>query len=167
MRCEVCGAEIRGEPYYRVIEGGRMTVCGRCAKFGTTDWDPSRPQIRRTSSIPAPRRPRNELEAAEVMELVDDYGLKIKKARQKKGLSVEDFARMINEKESVVKNLEREEFTPDSKLVRKIRNTLQVDVLEAPETGTRTQATSKPSSGRTLGDLLKVTEKPEDDEEGS
>jgi putative transcription factor len=166
MRCEVCGAEIRGEPYYRIIEGGRMTVCGRCARFGTTDWDPSRPQVRRTSVRPAPRRPRNELEAAEVMELVADYGIIIKKARQKKGLSVEDFARMINEKESVVKNLEREEFTPDPKLVRKIRNTLHIELFEAPETGTRTQVTSRPTSRRTLGDLLKETEKTEDDEEG-
>lgn len=166
MRCEVCGAEIRGEPYYRIIEGGRMTVCGRCARFGTTDWDPSRPQVRRTTARPAPRRPRNELEAAEVMELVEDYGIKIKKARQKKGLSVEDFARMINEKESVVKNLEREEFTPDSKLVRKIKNTLQVDLLEAPEAVTRTQVASRPTSGRTFGDLLKATDKSEDDDEG-
>ena len=166
MRCEVCGAEIRGEPYYRIIEGGRMTVCGRCARFGTTDWDPSRPQVRRTSVRPAPRRPRNELEAAEVMELVADYGIMIKKARQKKGLSVEDFARMINEKESVVKNLEREEFTPDPKLVRKIRNTLHVELFEAPEMGTRTQVTSRPTSGRTLGDLLKEAEKTRDDEEG-
>ncbi|MBL7167808.1 TIGR00270 family protein [Candidatus Bathyarchaeota archaeon] len=165
MLCEVCGAEIRGEPYYRIIERGRMTVCGRCAKFGTTDWDPSRPQVRRTNSRPAPRRPRNEMEAAEVMELVNDYGIMIKKARQKKGLSVEDFARMISEKESVVKNLERGQFTPDSKLVRKIKNTLQVDVLEAPETGTRTQVTSRPTSGRTLGDLLKETEKSEEDDE--
>jgi putative transcription factor len=164
MRCEVCGAEIRGEPYYRIIERGRMTVCGRCARFGSTDWDPSRPQIQRSSSKPAPRRLRNELEAAEVMELVEDYGIKIKKARQKKGLSVEDFARMINEKESVVKNLEREEFSPDSKLVRKIRNTLQVNLLETPEMVTRTQVKSKPTSGRTLGDLLKVTEKSKEDE---
>lgn len=164
MRCEVCGAEIRGEPYYRIIEGGRMTVCGRCSKFGSTDWDPSRPQIQRTSSRPAPRRPRNELEAAEVMELVEDYGIKIKKARQKKGLSVEDFARMINEKESVVKNLERETFTPDSKLVRKIRNALQIDLLEAPEAVPRTQVASKPTSGRTLGDLLKVPKTEDDDE---
>jgi putative transcription factor len=100
------------------------------------------------------------------MELVNDYGIMIKKARQKKGLSVEDFARMISEKESVVKNLERGEFTPDSKLVRKIKNTLHIDVLEAPETGTRTRVTSRPASGRTLGDLLKETEKSEDDDEG-
>ena len=165
MRCEVCGIEIRGEPYYRIIEGGRMTVCGRCAKFGTTDWDPSRRQIRRTSARPSPRRPLNELEAAEVMELVADYGIMIKKARQKKGLSVEDFAHMINEKESVVKNLERGQFTPDSKLVRKIKNTLHIEVFEAPETVARTQVTSRPTSGRTLGDLLKETEKSEDDDD--
>ena len=40
MRCEVCGREILGQPYYKVIEGGKMTVCSRCAQFGARDWDP-------------------------------------------------------------------------------------------------------------------------------
>jgi len=67
MRCEVCGREIRGQPFRRIIEGARMTVCAQCARFGTADWTPSRPQPRR-------RRPRNEVEAAESLELVEGYG---------------------------------------------------------------------------------------------
>jgi len=66
----------------------------------------------------------------------------------------------------VVKNLERGEFTPDSKLVRKIKNTLIIDVIEAPATGPRTQVTQRPTCGMTLGDLLMETEKSEDDDEG-
>ncbi|UCD45137.1 MAG: TIGR00270 family protein [Candidatus Bathyarchaeota archaeon] len=164
MRCEVCGAEIRGDPYYRIIEGGRMTVCGRCAKFGSTDWDPNRvlPRVRRP---PAPRRPRNEVEAAESLEPVEDYGAKIRKARQRMKLTVEDFARMIREKESVVKNLEKEELTPDRKLATKIRNALNVDILEVGEQ-TAAPARARPTGARTFADLIKqATAKDEEEEE--
>ncbi len=163
MRCEVCGSEIRGQPYYRIIEGGRMTVCGRCARFGSADWDPNRVQMR-TRGRPPPRRPRSEVEAAETLELVEDYGEKIRKARQKRRLTVEDFARMISEKESVVKKLEREELNPDRKLVRKIRNALNVDILEVGEP-TRAPVSGRPATARTLGDIYKQSQKPEEKKE--
>ncbi|MCW3978350.1 MAG: multiprotein bridging factor aMBF1 [Candidatus Bathyarchaeota archaeon] len=163
MRCEVCGSEIREQPYYRIIEGGRMTVCGRCARFGSADWDPNRVQIR-TRSRPQPRRPRSEVEAAETLELVEDYGEKIRKARQKRRLSVEDFARMISEKESVVKKLEREELNPDRKLVRKIRNALNIDILEVGEP-TPAPVSGRPATARTLGDIYKQSQKPDEKKE--
>ena len=107
MRCEVCGEEIRGQPHRRIIEGGRLTVCGRCANFGSADWNPAMPR-QPPRGRPAPRRPRSEVEATETMELVEDYGAMIRRARQKKRMTVEDFARKIQEKESVVKKLEKE-----------------------------------------------------------
>ncbi len=166
MRCEVCGAEIKGQPYYRIIEGGRMTVCGRCAKYGSSDWDPSVTQVRQGNRPASPRRPRSEFEAAETQELVENYGEKIRKARQAKKLTVEDFARMIREKESVVKNLEREELNPDSKLVRKIRNALSIEILERGETASASmQVASKPAGGRTFGDLMKLTQKSDEEDE--
>lgn len=167
MRCEVCGTEIRGQPHYRIIEGGRMTVCGRCAKFGSADWDPTQVRARTRSSrrgIPAPRRPRSEVEAAEYLELVEDFGQKIKKARQKMGMTVEDFAKKIGEKESVIKKLEKEELSPDIKLVRKIRNALNIEILVegAPAS---VPVAARPSTGRTLGDIMKLSRKPEEKEE--
>ena len=163
MRCEVCGAEIREQPYHRIIEGGRLTVCGRCAKFGSGDWDPRRPQL--NQRLPsAPRRPRSDVEAAEVLEPVEDYGTKIRKERQKRKISVEDFSRMIREKESVVKKLEREELNPDRKLAKKIKNALNIDILEVGAS-TSVPARARPTSGRTLGDLLKLSSESDEDEE--
>lgn len=163
MLCEVCGAEIRGDPYYRIIEGGRMTVCGRCAKFGSSDWDPNRvqPRVRRP---PPPRRPRNEIEAVESLAPVEDYGAKIRKARQRMKLTVEDFARMIKEKESVIKNLEKEELNPNRKLATKIRNALNVDILEVGEP-TATPMRVRPRGARTFGDLIKEDTDTDEEEE--
>jgi putative transcription factor len=164
MRCEVCGAEIRGQPYYRIIEGGKMTVCGRCAKFGSASWDPTAISLpMRQRRPPAPRRPRSDVEAAETLELVEDYGAKIRRARQKMRMTVEDFARKIGEKESVVKKLEKEELNPDRKLVRKIRNALGVDILEVQEP-TAAPAASRPTTGRTLGDIWRANRPKSEDE---
>ena len=157
MRCEVCGREIFGSPNYRVIEGGKLTVCGQCAQFGQQEWDPTRPQARKTPTrrrSAQPRR-RSDIDTAESMDLVDGYGMLVKKARQKKGLSVEDFAKQIREKESVVKKLEKENMNPPMNLVKKVQNSLGVMILEegAAKSGS---VLSRPMGPRTLGDLIKI-----------
>ena len=164
MRCEVCGEEIRGQPHRRVIEGGRLTVCGRCAGFGSGEWSPNMPSRRRRGgSPPPPRRPRSEVEATEGLELITDYGATIKKARQKRRLNIEDFARMIKEKESVIKKLEKEDLNPDRRLIRKLENALNLKLLEA-STPTAVPLARRASSGRTLGDIWKQSQREDKDE---
>ena len=165
MRCEVCGDEIRGQPQRRVIEGGRLTVCGQCAGFGSSEWSPNMPSRRRRGgSPPPPRRPRSEVEATEGLELIIDYGMTIRKARQKKRLNIEDFSRMIREKESVIKKLEQESLNPDRKLIKKLENALNIKLLEA-STPTAVPVARRVSSGRTLGDLWKQSQAEEDEDE--
>ncbi len=163
MRCEICGNEIRGQPHYRIIEGGKMTVCARCTKYGSAEWDPFQPRAR-PRGRPTPRRPRSEVEAAENLELVEDYGVKIRKARQKMRMTVEDFARKIREKESVIKKLEKEELNPDRKLVRKIKNALNVDILVVEEVSAAPVG-AKHSRGRSLGDIMKLSQSKSVEEE--
>jgi putative transcription factor len=159
MRCEVCGREIRGPPNYRIIEGGKLTVCSQCSKFSDQEWDPKMPLARKTptrrrSAQPKPRR-RSDIETAESLELVEGYGMIIKKARQKKGMNIEDFAKKIKEKESVIKKLEKENMNPPLNLVNKIQRELHINILEEAETGS-TKILSRPMGPRTLGDLIKI-----------
>lgn len=163
MRCEVCGREIRGPPFRRVIEGAKMTVCAQCARFGTAEWTPSRPRV------PLRRqRPRDEVEAVESLELVEDYGEKIRKARQRMRMTVEDLGTKIREKVSVIKKLEKEELAPDRRLVQKIRNALKVELLVAGETAAAPML-PKTTRVRTLGDIISPRQGPkepsEDEEE--
>jgi putative transcription factor len=157
MRCEVCGREIFGNPYYRVIEGGKLTVCGQCAQFSKQEWDPTRPQARKmpTRRRSAQPRRRSDIDTAENMELVEGYGMIIKKARQKKKLTVEDFAKKISEKESVVKKLEKENMNPPMNLVRKVQRELGVKILEEAERASGSVLT-RPMGPRTLGDMIKI-----------
>jgi len=166
MRCEVCGREILGQPFYKVIEGGKMTVCSRCAQFGNRDWDPrerTAQQPRRRIPSAAPQRPRSDIEVAEAMELVDGYGELIRRTRQRNGMTVEDFAKKLNEKESVVKKLEREELNPSATLIRKVERELGVKLLELAPSASGPVLT-KPLGPRTLGDMIKI-KVPKDEEE--
>lgn len=139
-----------------------MTVCAQCARFGTADWTPS--TSRGPSGTP---RPRNEVEAVERLELVDDYGSKMRKARQRMRMTIEDLGMKIGEKTSVIKKLEKEELIPDGRLARKLRNALKIELLVAGETQPAPRPL-RPSGGRTLGDIIKqrqgTEEAPEDEE---
>jgi len=162
MRCEVCGREILGQPQRRIIEGARLTVCSRCASFGQSEWSPGKPTPTKapprsqSQGIPPPRpRPRNDVESVEQLQLVEDYGAQIRKARQRLGFSEKDLAKKMQEKESVVKNLEKQELTPDNKLISKIRRYLSIDIVEHTESA-GSQITAKPTGAKTIGDMLKM-----------
>jgi putative transcription factor len=106
------------------------------------------------------------VEAAETLAMVDDYGAKIRKARQKMGMNVEDFAGKINEKESVIKKLEKEELNPDRKLIRKIESALKIELLEVGEAPVVARvARRRAETGRTLGDIWKISQSKAKDEE--
>ena len=169
MRCEVCGKEILGPPQRRVIEGAKLTVCSRCASFGSSDWSINKPVPVKSSGgriqmipPPVPRsRLRNDVESVEQLELVEDYGSQIRKARQKLGLSEKDLAKKMQEKESVVKNLEKQELTPDHRLISKIKKYLSLDIVEHID-ASKGKILAKPTGAKTIGDMLKM--KAEDDD---
>lgn len=165
MRCEVCGREIMGPPQRRIIEGAKLTVCGRCAGFGSAEWSPTRPTRPAEQRAQGPRpQPRSDVDAVEQFALIEDYGAAIRKARQSRGLSVEDLAKKMQEKESIIKKLEQEELTPDPKLAQKIKFHLGIEVMEKDESP-KGKILSKPTGPRTLGDLIQLDAKAADEGE--
>ena len=168
MRCEVCGIEILGTPQRKVIEGAKLTVCYKCAGFGSAEWGnkptvttfPGKPVV---TSTPRPRaastRPprRNDVESIEQMEFIEDYGVQIRKARQRLGLSEKDLAMKMQEKETVVKKLEKEDLVPDAKLIQKLKVHLGLDVIEKTDKQqAKTTTIAKAPSTRTFGDMIPV-----------
>ena len=154
VRCEVCGREIRGKRYRRVIEGARMIVCEQCSRFGSEEWTP-------TTTAPPPRpRPRmaNEVESAENLVPVEGYGRLIREAREDLGMEPKELAQIMGEKLSTMKKLEKEEFVPDRGLAQKIRRTLKIDVLRR-ETVRTSFIPTPPMRSPTLGDMVKLKEK--------
>jgi putative transcription factor len=172
LRCEVCGCRIGGKPFNVVIEGARLTVCGECAKHGKICYDEPKP-------IPAFARPRAKPVMPRVqpkpkppavdtsLELVEDYGAKIRKAREQLGLSHEELGKRINEKVSLLRKIETGKMTPDNKLAASLEHVLKVKlIVPAKEVKViEAKIPKKPSRELTFGDFIQLKKKDEDEEE--
>ena len=127
------------------IEGTILEVCEDCSKYGElVETKPVRiVKVRRKS----------KLEEKETV-FVDNYGKKIIEARKNINLTREEFAKKINEKESVIKRVEKEEMMPDDKLTERIERFLGIKLKETYE--------EKPIKKRmkrgelTLGDVVEI-----------
>ncbi|NHJ84203.1 MAG: TIGR00270 family protein [Asgard group archaeon] len=183
MSCEMCGNFAGPDLVETEIDGVRMFVCPKCAKFGTRVSDKpsyddtseseyafvrdkpggqgtsvSRVKVqtgtqRSTASRPRPRR--DGLYTDEV--LVEDYGEVIKNARMARGLSLEDFAQMINEKASMLRKIEKSEFTPPESVVVKIERRLEISLKEEAAAPIYSGTSSQKET--TLGDVVKLKKK--------
>lgn len=125
VECACCGKEFP-RLNSTMIEGAIVEVCERCSKFGTkVDMQVDYKSIKKTIKF-------SELENLN-LELVPEYGRLIVRVRESKGLTRYDFAKKINEKESVVKRIEEEEFEPSEELTKKIEDFLDIRLRDKYE----------------------------------
>lgn len=162
MRCEVCGRKIIGPPYRSMIEGAKMTVCNSCAKLGSAYWEAkTEPKLKKVARrLPKPilfTRKQPPISIAETLELIDDFGAKVRQAREKMGLSHRDLGKKISEKVSVLRKIESGKMTPDNLLVEKLQHALRIKLLipvSEPKVPLKSLA-SRPAAP-TLGDIARV-----------
>lgn len=173
LRCEVCGRKIYGKPHRVVIEGAKLTVCSECSKHGTTVWEETKPKI----MLPKPKAillspktqskktPEKTVDTS--LELVEDFDVKIRQAREKLGFSHEELGKKINQKVSLLKKIETGKMKPDNKLVAKLEHTLKIKLmtLSSEENPPQTKILKPKSRGLTLGDLIQLNKKAKEKEE--
>jgi putative transcription factor len=113
MECEVCGCPIAGKPSLVLIEGVAMNVCSGCATFGKI--------------IESARREQSSLdEETAGLEIVEDYPMLIRRARERMGLKQEELAKRLAERASVVQRLESGRLRPDERLLNKLERALGI-----------------------------------------
>ena len=150
MQCDMCGSEER--LYKTNIEGSILNVCKACSKFGTV-IAPVREEIelKKEKKI-------KEIEKQpekEIIELVvGDFADKIRKKREGLGLKQEEFAKKLNEKESIVHKLETGEYKPSLDMARKLERMLGIKLVEEYEE--EGKATKTENTKLTVGDLIKI-----------
>lgn len=168
MQCEVCGRHIMGTPYKAIIEGARLIVCNDCALLGSMSWEIKTNERFRLSSKPK-KSLRNKPKTATkrqsplepALELVKDFGTRIRQARESRGLSHEDLGRKINEKISQLKKLEGHKMVPNHKLAKKLEYALKIKLLVPISKDNVPKNLLAPSQSKavTLGDLVKNKER--------
>ena len=125
----MCGKPIKGNPIRIKIDGAVMDVCKDCSKFGKVQKVPRRSKFAQNkkgknsrNNTPKRNYSRND---EPTDELVEDYGSIIKHARE---------SQKINEKVSVITNVESEKMEPDLKLAKKFEKELNIKLIEKAET---------------------------------
>jgi len=148
MFCDMCGS--KGEMFKVNIDDSVLTVCIECSKFG------------KVISTVKPKEMQKKKEAKEekqkivvVSFVMQDYAEKVKKARETRGLRQEEFAKKINEKESVIHNIESGRFEPPIELAKKLEKILHIKLVEQYE-----DLKGIPQKTRedtyTIGDFIKI-----------
>lgn len=151
IECNCCGKEFPRLNPTR-IEGAIIEVCERCSRFGT--------KVEISVSKAIGYTPiKNTMKITELdnlnLELIPEYGRLIAKIRESKGLTRYDFAKKINEKESIVKRIEDQEFEPDEELIKRIENFLDIHLRERVD-GTILRQREKRRINLTVGDVIEV-----------
>jgi putative transcription factor len=156
MNCEMCGKS--GKLFRANIEGAELTVCENCAKFGKVIAPVRQDAAREPVKFPGFRGISREPEKETVQIIAKDYAEKIKKKRESLGLKQEEFAKKINEKESLVQNIESGHFEPSIDLAKKIEGFLRIVLIEDYEEGKEDFKAVK-SDTFTIGDFIKIKSK--------
>jgi len=164
LRCEVCGRKIHTEPITAVIEGAKLTVCVECSKHGKIihQEEVALPK----PSLKKPLTPVTVVQKKPVVanvqitqELSQDYANKIRAAREKLVLTHEELGKKINEKASVLRNLEAGKMEPNNQLASKLEHMLKIKLLVPVSEEKVSQIPKSASQELTLGDLIKIDKK--------
>ncbi|MEM0150506.1 MAG: multiprotein bridging factor aMBF1 [Thermoplasmata archaeon] len=152
MICEVCGKEV---PRLKkvIIEGAIMNVCDECAKLGIPVEEKKVTNIHKYVKEPKIEKTRKDDLLDENEILVDDYGERLKRARESKNLTLEEAAKKLLEKKNVLSKLEKGEMRPDKNLIKKLEKFYGIKLTEKI-TISVTESKSK-KENLTLGDLIK------------
>lgn len=160
MICELCGKDIT---FCRkvTIEGVQLEVCSECAKFGVEakKEEPKeqgpRPIVTQRLEFRERRgKPKDVYESGGKEELTDDYGVRIRNARSKRGMTLKDLAMKINERATVLSKVEAGQMTPDDKVVKKLEKELGIKLKE--KVADVLAGKESKSASLSLADLIKM-----------
>lgn len=143
--CEMCGNQ--GEIKVKV-EGVDLNVCQNCSKHG---------EIREYSKESSKQQKRVYFRTEEApLRLVDSFPEILLKARQKKGWTQEEFAKNLNERESVIAKWEQGSMMPRIDVARRLEKVLGIKLVEEESFEQEVKIEKKGNEEFTLGDFIKV-----------
>jgi len=147
--CDMCGKEtslIRAS-----IEGTELNVCSNCSKHGQVLGKVRTPVVLKTKRVfIKPEQPEENI--------VSNFPDLLRNARNKQNLKREDFAKLLNEKDSLVQKWEQGVLVPRLEIAKKLERILGLKLIEKPkETDDEKPKLEQPKSEEpTLGDFVKI-----------
>lgn len=168
MNCEICGIEIKGEPYKTKIDNSLMVTCKECSRYGKVQSKPQ-PTVKRAPKSKSNNnnynnnRPKNQVYSRknkeEEYELVEDYAKIIRQKREIKGLTQKQLGEQMYERESVIHKIENGKMVPDEKIAKKLEKILNIQIIEKTESDEREFQDVKRFKEATIGDIARIKRK--------
>jgi putative transcription factor len=158
-QCEICGAEIAGLPQRIVIDRSTLDVCKSCARFGKPEdkWTPVPRKMVPVERAFIAKRPQPRDQFKDLVELVPEFGRKIRIAREALGMSPEQLGLRIKEKATLLKKIEREDISPEDEVRKKLEKELKIKLTDqASESRVKAGSAGR---GLTLGDIASIKRK--------
>ena len=164
--CPICGGKIWGRGEKVLLEGAKITVCQSCAQFGTRIKPKPKitnsPRKVKPKANSSPKKVHQPSVIEESVEIVSDYVVRIRKARNARELNQDQFAQKLNEKPSLLRRIEAGKVEPTIKLAKKIEEVYNIKLLkqiDEIEPTTKQNQYMKKSRGSSLGDIAYIKKK--------
>lgn len=154
-----------------MIEGAELIVCGKCSRHGTVVQEELERKPAAALKPEAVRPARLEVKVKgsaqrvsegmeSTLELVEDFNVRVRAAREKLGISHKELGRSIGEKVSVLKKVEAGRVIPDNRLIAKLEHALKVKLL-VPVSGevSRIGVRKAVNQRLTLGNVIQFKER--------
>ncbi len=159
MLCEMCSSP--NATLKIDVEGSRLNVCEKCAKYGRIISRiapaPSSADKNKTAKQQEAALPKKRTESVQLMK--PDCAKIVKTAREKTGLTQEEFSKRINERESIINKVESGHMKPDLELARKLERALKISLVDTVEIepGVQDEQEKKRgATGLTIGDMISI-----------
>ena len=165
MNCEICGNPIRGPPSRIVVEGARLVVCIKCSTYGEDYWQPASPSKAPERPLPRPvkakprRPPATPTKESRELELPDDFGARIRKARERLGLTQEDLAKQAKERLSIIQKIELGKMAPNLQLSKTLEHVLRTKLLVPTVEPEPPKSAIAETQELTIGDVIQFKKK--------
>ena len=159
MECEMCGKKIGTRRY--MVSGTVMQLGSCCSKYGQALDTPSAQGSEASRQQGLERRAQRMTSRSvydnDTMDLVEDFGQRIKQARERKNVSYEALGGKVHATVPQLHKFERNELRPSDKVAKALERELGITLLEKVDAGPAAVGGTKPASkaGLTIGDLLK------------
>jgi putative transcription factor len=161
MQCEMCGKSVGTRRY--MVEGTVMNLGLECARYGTPMDAQATTGSKAAIQQGLERREqrmtsRNVYDSGDATVMVEDFGPRIHKAREAKGLSLEQLGNKVQARIPELKHIEAGKLRPSDAVAKKLERELGITLYETVEgPAPAVSGTKKPAAGAglTIGDLLR------------
>lgn len=163
--CEMCGRELDQKSLKRgVVEGSVLVLCPSCySRLSKQSSLKDATQQRRYRSPPtrAQQPPKARRQGFEDLEVVDDYSIRIKTARERLGWTQEVLAQKVGESTNTIKRVESGRLKPSIELARRLERVLAIKLVEPVVQESSEVVTRGRDEYLTIGDIISVEESKE------